>query len=459
MPRISLPLLAVFLAFFVAGVWTSEHFDLERQMPLAWAEADGADGDIPLEQLQEFSEIFYQIKERYVDEVDSRTLVQNALYGMVGALDPHSSYLSEQDMQQFQRDLNSEEFGGLGIYIGQREDIIEVIAPIYDTPAHRANIESGDLILQIDGASTKGMPIDRAVERMRGEIGSVLELEIGNPTTGEIRTVELVREQITTPSVITSLLQGDDGGYGYLRITRFQNKTMSDLATALNGLYSENGAPLRGILIDLRNNPGGYLDAGIGVAAAFLPLGVTVVSDVGRVKEQDDVFLTETRYLGGIENRSALMEVPLVVLVNRGSASASEIVAGALQDHARAAVVGGRTYGKASVQSILPLRSSNGKTALRLTMARYFTPSGRNIQSRGIAPDIEVAARRPEPSEGEDAADAESAAIVNSDEADAPMERPSFISEEDYQYSRAMQILTTGGLVHTTDNAETIAKL
>ena len=226
---------------------------------------------------------------------------------------------------------------------------------------------------------------------------------------------------------------------------------MSDLATALNGMYSENGAPLRGILIDLRNNPGGYLNAGIGVAAAFLPLGVTVVSDVGRVKEQDEIFTTETRYLGGIQNRSDLMEVPLVVLVNRGSASASEIVAGALQDHARAAVVGVRTYGKASVQSIFPLRSSNGKTALRLTMARYFTPSGRNIQSRGIEPDVEVAPRRAA-GEGEDAD-----SVATNDSIDAvQIERPPFISEEDYQYSQAMRILKAGGLT-TTDG--TIAKL
>ena len=445
--RNKLSLLAIGTLVFIAGAVSGNSLS-----DLADRTASAATGDdpLPITQLHELAEIFGYIKERYVEEIPSEKLMEYALRGMVSALDPHSSYLSEADLEGFQEGLTNQEYGGVGIYVGIRNNHIEVVSPIYGTPAARANLKSGDIILKINDISTQNMEIDSAVEKMRGEIGTVLTVEVFPADGGDIRTVELVREKIVTPSVVSSLV---DENYGYLHVTRFQNKTEEDVTRALNAMYEENGGALGGIIIDLRNNPGGYLNAGIALAAAFLPTGATVVTDQGRAQKEDTVFTAQPHYFDDLQNRGLLQTVPLVVLVNNGSASASEIVAGALQDHRRAVVAGTRTYGKASVQTVLPIRASDGKSALRLTMARYLTPSGRNIQSRGIEPDIVVAQRR----RGDDDEDEEEGFVLRESnfegsldnpsedggagEEDAANRRPPFISQNDHQYEQALIIL------------------
>ena len=434
--------LAVFFSGSVTGAWFASYTG-----QTARAAEEGV-VSLPVEKMREFAEVFGRIRGNYVEDVPPDRLIEQALRGMVASLDPHSAYLSEADLANFQRGLTGEEYGGVGTYIGTRDGWIEIIAPIYGTPAQRAGLRSGDLILKIDGVSTQGMKIEDAVEKMRGVIDTLLTLEVLS-TGGQPRRVDLVREKIVTPSVMSSLVKG---GYGYLRITRFQDNTMNNLVTNLNGMYEENGGPLAGIVLDLRNNPGGYLFAGIGAASIFLPPGERLVSDKGRAQEEK-VFVADDKYHPALENKSALEKVPMVVLVNNGTASAAEIVSGALQDHRRGVLLGKRTYGKASVQTVVPLNASNGRTALRLTMARYFTPLGRNIQARGISPDIEISING-----GARAEEGESFSLregdipghlENSSEDPATAqgegedfgERPPFIAEEDYQYSQAMLVL------------------
>ena len=423
--------------------WLSGSIDAEAQS------SQTPQDTIPVEQLRELSEVYSLIRQNYVEDIPPADLIRYAMRGMVASLDPNSAYLDEEHLQSFRQGLTGEEYGGIGIYIGQKNDVIEVISPIYDTPAFNAKMGSGDLILKIDGVSTRGMEVEDAVSRMRGKVDSILNLEVLQKSNGQIRQVELIRKTIVTPSVMSALIDG----YGYLRVTRFQDKTTADFVKNLNGLYSENGAPLRGIILDLRYNPGGYLDAGINVASAFLPSGATVVSDKGRSLQTKVFIASKESALRELNNINELLSVPMVVLVNSGSASASEIVAGSLQDHRRGVIMGRRTYGKASVQTINPLNSSRGKTALRLTMSRYFTPLGRNIQGVGITPDIGVGETKPV-QENKEGYTLREENILGSLENDKPgsanndetknneaAARPPFIGENDYQYEQAMLVL------------------
>ena len=428
---------AFVLGTFYRGVWED-------------ALASPAD-DLPLTQLQEMSEIFALIKGNYVEEVPSDRLMESALRGMTKALDPHSSYLSSADLEQFQKDMTSQEYGGLGIHISQKDGWIVVVSPIYDSPAWRAGLRSNDLILKIDGISTQDMNIEDAVSRMRGEKGTTVALDILSQGEGDTpRTIDLVREDIVTPSVVSSVI-GD--GYGYVRVVHFQDKTVSNLVRNLNGLFEESTVPIRGIILDLRNNPGGLLNSAVGVASVFLPAGITVVSDQGR--SESHVLESHSDFEPPLAQPLRLQDIPIVVLVNGGAASASEIVAGALQDHKRAVIVGTRTYGKASVQNIIPLNASGGQTALRLTTARYLTPLGRSIQARGIEPDIVVRPRtRKEKSEEEDFSIRESdlsGHLENTGAQESPekpqSKRPPFINDDDHQYDQALMVLKAIGLL------------
>lgn len=346
--------------------------------PLAQAseapEADAAPrGTLPLDELRTFAEVLDRIKTAYVEPIDDKTLLENAIKGMLGNLDPHSAYLEPEDFRELQ-ESTSGEFGGLGIEVGQEDDMIRVISPIDDTPAARAGIEAGDLISRIDGQPTKGWTLLQAVEKMRGTPGSKITLTLIRDA-GKPFDVELERAVIKVRSVRRELL---DQGYGYLRITQFQIDTGKEVGKALARLQKDNGGRLDGLVLDLRNNPGGVLQSAVEVADHFLDKGLIVYTK-GRIAN------SELRFSADPADASA--GVPLVVLINGGSASASEIVAGALQDHKRAVLMGTDSFGKGSVQTVLPLTNER---ALKLTTALYYTPSGRSIQAQGIVPDIVV---------------------------------------------------------------------
>ncbi|MEX0374723.1 S41 family peptidase [Spiribacter pallidus] len=345
--------------------------------PSVPAQTDSAsDETLPLERLRTFTEVYERIQRDYVEDVDPETLIDNAIQGMLQGLDPHSTYLDRSDYQQLQEGTRGE-FGGLGIEVGMEDGFVEVIAPIDGTPADAAGIRPGDLIIRIDGQSVKGLDLQEAVERMRGEPGT--EIVLGILRDGAEAPIEVTIERaiIRVESVRARLLEP---GFGYLRISQFQSRTGDDVLDAVEGLVADAGPDgLSGLVLDLRNNPGGVLDAAVEVADAFLASGVIVTTD-GRAERAASRFVaTPNDALGG---------VPLVVLVNAGSASAAEIVAGALQDHRRGVVMGEPTFGKGSVQTILPLRDGN---AVKLTTARYFTPEGRSIQAEGITPDVRIA--------------------------------------------------------------------
>lgn len=354
-PRAPLALLAVLFAALCAPCAAAS-----REKPL------------PLEELQVFSEVFGLIQSQYVEEVDDVELLRKAIGGMLGGLDPHSDYLTPESFEALQVGTEGK-FGGIGIEVTIEDGLIKVVTPIDDTPAHRAGIEPGDLIIRLDGTSVKGMALNEAVSRMRGEPGTEIELTIVREGRSGPFTLTLKRTEIKISSVRAELL---DDHYGYVRITQFQVDTGANLRRELTGLKNDSDNELFGLILDLRNNPGGVLSGAISVSDVFLDEGV-IVSTRGR--EGRDVVEYRTN------SRDHLDDVPLVVLVNSGSASASEIVAGALQDHKRAVIMGSRTFGKGSVQTIVPL---NNGAALRITTARYYTPSGHSIQARGIRPDI-----------------------------------------------------------------------
>lgn len=329
---------------------------------------------LPLEELRSFSEVFGRIKNDYVEPVDDRKLLEEAIRGMLAGLDPHSSYLDREAFADLQEGTSGE-FGGLGIEVGMENGFIKVISPIDDTPAQKAGIKAGDLIIKLDDAPVKGLSLNDAVNLMRGTPGTTIKLTIMR--TGEEAPLEfkITRAIIRIASVRTRTLEP---GYGYVRISNFQANTANDLRQELDKLKKENSYKLKGIVLDLRNNPGGVLDAAVDVADAFLDKGLIVYTE-GRVKDSKLRFNAKP---GDDVDR-----VPIVTLVNGGSASASEIVAGALQDQKRAVIMGQKTFGKGSVQTILPM--SNG-SAIKLTTARYYTPSGRSIQAAGIVPDIVI---------------------------------------------------------------------
>ena len=331
---------------------------------------------LPLDILKEFTDAFASIKSDYVEKVDDQTILKNAIKGMMSGLDPHSSYLDAKGFQHL-KEGTSGEFGGLGIEVGMEDGLIKVISPIDDTPAQRAGIRSGDLIFRIDDKPVKDMDLDEAVKLMRGKPGTKIILSILRDGQSSPLKIELTRAVIKVVSVKSRLLETD---YGYLRISSFQSRTAVQLKKAVKKLVKENKAqPLKGLILDLRNNPGGVLNGSVDVSDAFLDSGLIVYTK-GRIKDSELRF-SATR--GDI-----LDGAPIVVLVNGGSASASEIVAGALQDHRRAIIMGSDTFGKGSVQTIKPLTKT---TAIKLTTARYYTPSGRSIQAEGIIPDIKLA--------------------------------------------------------------------
>ncbi|OZI15681.1 peptidase S41 [Bordetella genomosp. 7] len=343
---------------------------------------------LPLDELRQLSNVFAAIKNNYVEAVDDKTLINNAISGMVSSLDPHSAYLDADAFRDMQTSTQGE-FGGLGIEVGAEDGFVKVISPIEDTPAARAGVLAGDLIIKIDDTPTKGMSLSEAVKLMRGAPKTPITLTIMRADNPQPVVVRIVRDIIKVRSVRSKTL---DGGVAYVRIAQFQEKTGSDLARQLKELGAK-GAP-KGLILDLRNDPGGLLTSAIGVSAAFLPPDVLVVSTDGRTPDSRHKYLaTPAEYARGEGNYLAglpawVKTVPMVVLVNVGSASASEIVAGALQDHKRAKVLGNRTFGKGSVQIILPLSQDTG---VKLTTSRYFTPSGRSIQATGIEPDYVVA--------------------------------------------------------------------
>jgi carboxyl-terminal processing protease len=329
---------------------------------------------LPLEQLRTFADIFGRIKANYVEPVDDKVLLENAIRGMVSGLDPHSNYLDADDYKDLQVGTKGE-FGGLGIEVGMEDGFVKVIAPIDDTPAQRAGVRSGDLIVRLDDTPVKGLSLNDAVKLMRGKPGSGIELTIIRKGEEKPLKITVVRDTIKVTSVKGRLL---DQHYGYLRISQFQSHTTSDLLKTLNRLEKEAGGSLHGLILDLRNNPGGVLNAAVSVSDAFLTSGLIVYTQ-GR--ETD----SQLRFEAAPDD--VLNGAPLVVLVNEGSASASEIVAGALQDQKRAVIMGTQTFGKGSVQTIIPISDS---AAVKLTTARYYTPSGRSIQAEGIKPDIEL---------------------------------------------------------------------
>jgi carboxyl-terminal processing protease len=329
-------------------------------------------GKLPLDELRTFAEVFNQIRMGYVEEIDDSTLLEYAIQGMLMGLDPHSMYLTEDAFQNLQ-DNTSGEFTGLGLEVGMEDGYVTIISPIDGSPAAEAGLRSGDVILKLGNVPVKGMSLNEAIEIMRGPKGSKIELSIGRPGESRPFDVTLVRNTIKVASVRQSMLEP---GYGYIRIAQFQNSTGEDVRKSLDKLLAEG--LLKGLVLDLRNNPGGILRASVDVAGLFLD-GGNVVYTEGRVDNADLYY--------DADPLDAIPDVPIVVLINEGSASASEIVAGALQDHSRAVIMGTQSFGKGSVQTILPLSDSR---AIKLTTALYFTPKGRSIQAEGIVPDILV---------------------------------------------------------------------
>jgi carboxyl-terminal processing protease len=351
-----------------------------------FANKQGGHEAIPLEDLRTFTDVYMRIKRNYVEEVDDATLLENAIRGMLSGLDPHSSYLSKRDFHDLQIGTSGE-FGGLGIEVGMEDGFVKVIAPIDDTPASRAGVRAGDLIIRLDDQPVKGMSLNEAVNVMRGPKGSDITLTIIREGADQPLRITLTRDTIQVRSVRSEMLEP---GFAYVRISNFQSKTAQNLVEEVQKLQKE-GNGLRGLILDLRNNPGGVLNGAVGVSDAFLEEGLIVYTE-GRTADAQFKYQASP---GDI-----LRGAPMVVLVNEGSASASEIVAGALQDHQRAVVMGTRTFGKGSVQTILPMRQD---TALKLTTARYYTPDGRSIQAEGIDPDIKLERLKVSQLDGEEA--------------------------------------------------------
>jgi carboxyl-terminal processing protease len=346
---------------------------------------------LPIDDLRAFAEVFGKIKSDYVETVEDKKLISEAISGMLTGLDPHSTYMDPDAFKDMQASTQGE-FGGLGIEVGMEEGLVKVISPIEDSPAYAAGIKSGDLIMKLDDKLVKGMSLNDAVKIMRGKPDTSIVLTILRKSEAKPLVVTLVRAIIKNKSVKYKLTEP---GYAYVRVTQFQEHTGEDLAKAIKTMHAENKGPFKGFVLDLRNDPGGLLNGAVGVSAAFLPKDALVVYTEGRAPDSKmNLTVSPENYArGGIANDYMrdippdLKTVPMVVLINAGSASASEIVAGALQDHKRATLIGIRTFGKGSVQTIMPM---NNGAAIKLTTARYFTPKGRSIQAKGIEPDFYV---------------------------------------------------------------------
>ena len=364
----------------IAGVFISLNFS-------AIAQKDAV-APLPIEELRTFADVFNAIKTGYVEPVEDKKLITQAVSGMLTGLDPHSQYLDADAFKDLQVNTHGE-FGGLGIEVGMEDGFVKVVSPIEDTPAYRAGIKAGDLIVKLDDTPVKGMTLSDAVKRMRGKPKTQITLTIARKGETKPIVVTITREVIKVQSVKSKVIEP---GYAYVRLTQFQEDTANKLVEHINKLYKQG--PVKGLVLDLRNDPGGLLHGAVGVSAAFLPPKALITSTDGRVEDAKRKYLaspddylrgTRTDFLKDLP--AGIKTVPMVVLVNAGSASASEIVAGALQDHKRAVIMGTQTFGKGSVQTILPLANN---TAIKLTTARYYTPSGRSIQAKGIEPDIIV---------------------------------------------------------------------
>ena len=423
---------------------------------------------LPLEELQQLAAVFGMIKSDYVEVVDEKKLITDAISGMVSGLDPHSQYFDKKSFKEF-REGTTGRFVGVGIEIGMEDGLVKIVSPIEGTPAFRAGIKSGDLITKIDDSIVKGMTLDQAVKRMRGEANTKVTLTIFRKKESRSFPVTITRDVIRVQSVRSKIVEP---GYAWLRVSQFQDRTVDDFVRKLDEIYKEEPG-LKGLVLDLRNDPGGLLEASVAISAAFLPADVVVVSTKGQIAESKAVFkATPDDYLrrGGTDPLArlpdAVKNVPLVVLVNEGSASASEIVAGALQDHDRATIMGAQTFGKGSVQTV---RQLSPETALKITTARYYTPSGQSIQAKGIIPDVMLdetaegnlfAALRVREADleqhlqsGQGAEEKDPARIKAREEArkrleeqaaksnEAPKPLPQFGSEEDFQLLQALNRL------------------
>ncbi len=363
-----------------AGIAVSMQFSALAQRP---------GSPLPLEELRTLTEVFSLIKSDYVEQVDDKKLLQDAIAGMVSSLDPHSTYLDKAAFKEMRESIHGK-FVGIGIEVGVEDGYIKVVAPIEDSPAWRAGIKPGDLITRLDGQPLKGLSLDEAIKKMRGEPRTKVLLTVSRKDEEKPLLVPIVREEIRVQSVKVKMVEP---GYAWLRISQFQEPTVEDMAKKLNALYAKD-PNIKGLVLDLRNDPGGVVQGAVGVSAAFLPKDALVVSTDGQLADSKQAFHANAE---NYSNRSgsdplaklpaALKSVPMVVLVNGGSASASEIVAGALQDYRRAIIMGSQTFGKGSVQT---LRQITADSAVKLTTARYFTPKGRAIQAKGIVPDVAV---------------------------------------------------------------------
>lgn len=367
----------------IAGIMLSLNFS-------AIAKKDNIEAihPLPIEELRTFAQVFGRIKSDYVESVEDKKLITEAINGMLVGLDPHSSYLDKDDYKELQIGTQGE-FGGLGIQVTMEDGVVKVISPIEDTPAFRAGIKTGDLIVKLDDTIVKGMTLNDAIKLMRGKPNTPIKITIVREGETEPLIFNLVRDIIKIQSVKSKMIEP---GYAYIRITQFQEQTGENLAQAIRTLFTENTGSMKGLILDLRNDPGGLLNGAVAVSAAFLPENALVVYTEGRSPDakmklhaNPEYYLRgpDEDYLKGLP--SEVKTVPMITLVNGGSASASEIVAGALQDHKRSVVMGSQTFGKGSVQTILPLGNN---TAIKLTTARYYTPNGQSIQAKGITPDI-----------------------------------------------------------------------
>ncbi len=408
-------------------------------------------GPLPIDELRAFTEVFGRIKNDYVETVDDKKLIKEAINGMLSGLDPHSAYLDADAFKELKVGTQGE-FGGLGIEVGMEDGFVKVVAPIEDTPAWRAGLKSGDLIIKLDDTNVKGMTLGEAVKKMRGKPDTDIVLTLIRKGDAKPRIITITRAVIQIQSVKSTLLEP---GYSYFRVTQFQEHTGEKLAEAINKRFAEANTPMKGIILDLRNDPGGLLNSAVSVSAAFLPKDKLVVYTEGRTRNARMKLYAQPNYYLRRGNRDYLADLPqetksaaMVVLVNGGSASASEIVAGALQDHKRAVIMGTQTFGKGSVQTILPM---GNETAIKLTTARYFTPNGRSIQAKGITPDIIVEEATIQ--EGESgtslreadltgALENEENEIENKDD-DAPTGNASIsiVSKDDYQLNQAINLL------------------
>jgi len=365
----------------IAGIAGSMQFDALAQK--------NASSPLPIEELRQLADVFGLIKTDYVEPVEDKKLLTEAISGMVASLDPHSAYLDKKAFKEL-RESTQGKFVGLGIEVGMEDGYVKVIAPIEDSPAYKAGLKPGDLITRLDSTPVKGMTLDDAVKRMRGEPNTKITLTVARKDEDKPLLITITRQEIRVQSVKSKIVEP---GYAWVRVSQFQEPTVEDMAKKISALYAQD-PNMKGLILDLRNDPGGVLPGAIGVSAAFLPKDVPVVSTNGQIADSKATYLARRDFYATRVNNDPLARLPeavkkvkMVVLVNSGSASASEIVAGALQDYKRATVMGTQTFGKGSVQTI---RQISADTAVKLTTARYYTPNGRSIQARGIVPDLIV---------------------------------------------------------------------